>query len=61
MYWFGILPPIAALAFGVVLLEFGAIAWQVEWYRRGPIQWVAAIETVSAFIFLIIAALSKLR
>ncbi|ARV57970.1 hypothetical protein BZZ01_04335 [Nostocales cyanobacterium HT-58-2] len=60
LYWFGVLPLITALAFGVVLLKFGLIVWQVEWYRTAPIQFVAMLETISAFSFLVIAALSVL-
>ncbi|MBD2130734.1 YwiC-like family protein [Microcoleus sp. ZQ-A2] len=60
LYYFGWLPLIAALAFGLALLKFGLIAWNQEWYRTAKIQWVAMLETGTAFSFLIIVALSVL-
>jgi hypothetical protein len=60
LYYFGWLPLIAALAFGLALLKFGLIAWNQEWYRTAKIQWVAMLETGTAFSFLIIVSLSLL-
>ena len=60
LYYFGWLPLIAALGFGLALLKFGLIAWNQEWYRTAKIQWVAMLETGTAFSFLIIVALSVL-
>jgi hypothetical protein len=60
LYWFGILPLLAALAFAVVLLKFGLIVIQQQWYCTAPIQFVALLETISAFSFLIIVAMSVL-
>lgn len=60
LYYFGWLPLIAALGFGLALIKFGLIAWNQEWYRTAKIQWVAMLETGTAFSFLIIVALSVL-
>lgn len=60
LYLIGWLSPFTAIAFGVVLLKFGVILWQKEWYCTCPIQQVAMLETSSAFAFLTIAALSVL-
>lgn len=54
------LAPMTALAFGVALLKLGIILWQKEWYCSTKIQFVAMLETGSAFLFLLIAALSLL-
>ena len=54
------LSPITAAAFGVVLLKFGLILWQKEWYCNTKIQYVAQLETGSSALFLAIAALSLL-
>jgi hypothetical protein len=60
LYYFGWLPLIPALAFGLALLKFGIIALNQEWYCTAKIQQVAMIETGTAFSFLIIVALSVL-
>ncbi len=60
LYGFGILPLLGALAVSIVLLKFGIIVWQQDWYRTAPIQTVALIETLSALSFLAIVALSVL-
>jgi len=60
LYYLGWLPLIAALAFGLALLKLGIIAWNQDGYRTAKIQWVAMIETGTAFSFLIIVALSVL-
>lgn len=54
------LSPITVAAFGVVLLKFGLILWQKDWYCRAKIQRVAQLETASSLVFLAIAALSLL-
>lgn len=54
----GWLSPITVLAFGVVLLKLGIILWQKDWYCTTKIQFVAMLETGSALLFLVIAALS---
>ncbi|HEY9600643.1 MAG TPA: YwiC-like family protein [Allocoleopsis sp.] len=59
-YYFGWLPLIAALAFGLALLKFAIAALNQEWYRTAKIQWVAMLETGTALSFLIIVALSVL-
>jgi hypothetical protein len=56
----GWLMPIAAIAFGVVLLKFGLILGQREWYQTTPMQNVAMLETLSALIFLVIVAIAFL-
>lgn len=60
LYHLNWLPLIAALAFGLALLKFAIAAFNQEWYRRAKIQWVAMLETGTAFSFLIIVALSVL-
>jgi hypothetical protein len=60
LYWFNWLGLFTLLAFGVVLVKFAFIIWQGEWYRTTPIQYVAALETISALIFVIITSLSVL-
>jgi putative flippase GtrA len=56
----GGLLPLTAVAFSIVLLKFGIILWQRNWYCTTKIQWVALLETSSAFVFLLIIALSVL-
>ena len=54
------LSPITAAAFGVVLVKFGVIVWQKDWYCHTKIQHVAQVETGSSLLFFAIAALSLL-
>lgn len=56
----GWLPLVAALAFSCALLKLGLILWQREWYCTTKIQSVAALETGTALLFLLIVALSVL-
>ncbi|WP_416669631.1 YwiC-like family protein [Egbenema bharatensis] len=59
--WFaGGLSLLTACAFGIVLLKFGLILWQRNWYCTTTIQWVALLETSSAFVFLLMVTLSVL-
>lgn len=59
--WYGSwLGTITALAFGVALFKLGLILLGQEWYRNTRIQNVAVLETLSAFVFLAIAAFSLL-
>ncbi|NEP10954.1 MAG: hypothetical protein F6K14_12205 [Symploca sp. SIO2C1] len=44
----------------MIIDKFGLIAWQLQWYRTAKIQYIALLETVSALIFVAIAALSVL-
>jgi len=60
LYYFGWLPAVAALAFGLALLKFSLVSLNQQWYRAAKIQWVAMLETGTAFAFLIMAALSVL-
>lgn len=60
LYAFGILPLVTALAFGIVLVKVGGILWQQHWYRTTKIQHVALLETLSALLFCLIAAISSL-
>lgn len=60
LYWFDYLPPIAALALAIALLKFAFVAWQKQWYCTVKIQYVAMLESVTAFIFLLIVAISIL-
>jgi hypothetical protein len=60
LYSLNWLPLIAALAFGLALLKFAIAAFNQEWYCTAKIQWVAMLETGTAFSFLIIVTLSVL-
>lgn len=56
----GWLPGLVAIAFGVVLLKFGLIIWQLEWYKTTAIKHVALLETLSAILFLSLTILALL-
>lgn len=56
----GWLTGLAAIAFGVVLLKFGFILWQLEWYKTTAIKNVAILETLSAILFLSLTAIALL-
>jgi len=58
--WLGWLSLVTALAFGLALLKFGIVALNQEWYSTAKIQFVAMLETGTAFALLIIVALSVL-
>lgn len=59
--WFvGLLSPITALSFAVVLVKYGIILLWREWYCITKIKYVAMLETGSAILFLAIATLSLL-
>lgn len=59
--WFiGWLSTLTAVAFGVVLVKFAIILWQKNWYCTTQIKFVAMLETGTALLFLMIAALSVL-
>lgn len=60
LYWLGWLSPVTALVFSLALLKFGIIALNQQWYRTAKIQFVAMLETGTAFAFLTIVALSIL-
>lgn len=60
LYFFGWLSLVTALAFWIALFKFAIIAWQQQWYRTAKIQWVAMLETGTAFSFLAIVTLSLL-
>jgi hypothetical protein len=60
LYSLGWLSLVTSLAFGIALLKFGIIAGNHQWYRTAKIQWVAMLETGTAFCFLTIVALSLL-
>jgi hypothetical protein len=55
--WLGLIP---AIAFGVVLLKFCGILWQLNWYQTTQIKHVAMLETLSAIAFLTITAIALL-
>ena len=60
LWLIGWLSPMTALAFSIVLLKFGIILWQKDWYCTTKIQFVAMLETNSALLFLAIVTLSIL-
>lgn len=55
--WLGAIP---AISFGVVLLKFGGILWQLNWYQTTQIKHVAVLETLSAIAFLTITTIALL-
>ncbi|WAS05329.1 YwiC-like family protein [Gloeomargaritales cyanobacterium VI4D9] len=57
LWYVGWLTGLTAIAFGVVLLKFGFILWQLEWYKTTDIENVAFLETFSAILFLILIAI----
>jgi hypothetical protein len=60
LYGLGLVLPLTAAAMGVVLLKFGLIVWQQDWYRTAPIKFVAMVETSSALLFGGIVSISVL-
>lgn len=60
LYWLNYLPPMAVLAGAIALLKFALVAWRTAWYSTVKIQYVAMLESVTAFSFLLIVALSVL-
>lgn len=60
LYDFGLLSLFTALTFGIVLGKVGCILWQRQWYCTTKIHHVAMIETLSALLFCITAAISVL-
>lgn len=60
LWGIGWLSPLTAVAFSVVLVKYGIILWQKDWYCTTPIQFVALLETGTALLFLLIVALSLL-
>jgi hypothetical protein len=55
-----LLRPLEAAAYGVALLKGGWLLGRLENYRAAPIGRVAAIETGSALVFMLLAALALL-
>ncbi|MBC6478209.1 MAG: hypothetical protein GDA56_10910 [Hormoscilla sp. GM7CHS1pb] len=47
LWYVGWLPGLAAIAFGIVLLKFGFILWNLEWYKAAAMKNVALVETLS--------------
>lgn len=60
LYIFDFLSLFAALSFGIVLIKFGLILWQRQWYCTARIQSVAMLETLSALLFFALAVISVL-
>jgi hypothetical protein len=60
LYTFNILSQFTVLSFGVVLVKVGLILWQRQWYCTTKIQYVALLETLSAFLFFSWTAISVL-
>ncbi len=56
----GWLLPFTAIAFSLALLKLGIILLRKDWYCTTKIQFVAMLETGTASLFLLIAALSLL-
>ncbi|MCU0549003.1 MAG: YwiC-like family protein [Leptolyngbya sp. Prado105] len=57
LWYFSALNLLSAVAFGVALLKFGVILWQLDWYRTAKIQQIAMLETSSALLFFAIVVL----
>ncbi len=60
LWYLGWLAGLAAIAFGVTLLKFGFILWQLEWYKTTAIKHVAMLETLAAVLFLSLTAIAVL-
>jgi drug/metabolite transporter superfamily protein YnfA len=60
LYEVGFLSLFTALAFSIGLVKIGGILWQQRWYRTTQIRHVAMIETLSALLFFLMAAISVL-
>lgn len=59
--WFcGWLAPITAAAFTLAFGKLAIVLIRQDWYRSAKIQSIAALETGSAFLFLLVTALSLL-
>jgi hypothetical protein len=56
----GLLHPLEAVAYGVALLKGAWLLGRLEQYRAAPIGRVAAIESATALLFLLLAALALL-
>lgn len=59
-WWLGFLQPVEALAYGIVLLKGAWLLRRLAWFRSVPIGRVAAIESATALLFLLLAALALL-
>ncbi|MGB5239046.1 MAG: YwiC-like family protein [Prochlorococcaceae cyanobacterium] len=59
-WWVGLLQPLEALAYGVALVKGAWLLIRLERYRSAPIGQVAAIESATALLFLLLAALALL-
>ncbi|KEF42176.1 MAG: hypothetical protein ER33_07405 [Cyanobium sp. CACIAM 14] len=59
-WWLGLLQPFEALAYGVALLKGAWLLSRLEPYRSASIGRVAAIESATALLFLVVAALGVL-
>jgi hypothetical protein len=60
LYYFDWLSLFTALALGLALLKFCLVSLYQKWYCTAKIQWVALLETGTAFGFLTLVALSIL-
>lgn len=60
LWYIGSLTGLAAISFGVVLLKFGFILWNLEWYKTTAIKHVAIVETLAALLFLSLTAVALL-
>ena len=60
LWYCGWLGPYTALAFALIVLKFGFILWQQEWYKTTRIQNVAMLETIFALAFLAVTSISLL-
>ncbi len=60
LWYFGWLPKLTAIAFGVALLKFWFIVWRLAWYKTTKIQNVATLETVSDILFSLLVAVIPL-
>ncbi|UZQ54223.1 YwiC-like family protein [Trichothermofontia sichuanensis B231] len=60
LWYGGGLTTLAAIAFGIALIKFGLILWQLEWYKTTAIHQVAILETLSAMVFFLLTAISLL-
>jgi hypothetical protein len=49
-----------AIAFIIPLFTLAIVSWQIDWYQKAKIHYIALIETLISLIFLLITSLSLL-
>lgn len=60
LWYAGEISAIALASFSIVILKFCLILWQLDWYRKTEIKYVAVLETLTAIAFFLGASISLL-